>query len=608
MTTVNDSKTYFKVAKYSKTVLCNFYGTRLSSKLPVQDGLSLGALIIEDWLYQYLNDDTVSCLKHRLKGSGKAYRQQMPPSRHICSGYLIDTVSDIDSGIWALRLVTTAPGKVNGRQGPENVLITFEENIGLTVSAGNIHVGISIAVYAPEGVGVCDAGFQTPLYALAAHPLFGLKCGMPVTDNLGVIDTPDKLRKLIASCKDESNRLPTVLFTYCRSVYTNMLPIPTTAREVMLFTKDPLRRPICLDTSLHPRQYGRQSNKPAYDMKKYAESLFGHAKVYLVEDNLFEVLAQSVGVPIKAGDIVVLPCVGSDEGVKTYGYLESEYGRDKTLNTVFSDCIDSQKKVTIPETVAFFADAERLAEMRIQAEMKHAQETQYTFEQMQKQAAGYEQQIESLSSENEQAKNQVANLKEYSSRLEAEKRELLQKLETQEEALRNKQRTDDEEINYLRRALDRPPDHADIPAWVEKYFVDRLVIIPKAAAMLGENSAREISLPLICDALDFLATDYWENRFNRLPWEEVLSSCSTKYKRPFDVGRISDLSISFTPQQYTVTYPRGGSNAPVECKLDQHLKVGNGSELLRIYFFLDEESRKIVVGSLPGHLRALYVN
>ena len=72
MTTVNDSKTYFKVAKYSKTVLCNFYGTRLSSKLPVQDGLSLGALIIEDWLYQYLNDDTVSCLKHRLKGNGKA--------------------------------------------------------------------------------------------------------------------------------------------------------------------------------------------------------------------------------------------------------------------------------------------------------------------------------------------------------------------------------------------------------------------------------------------------------------------------------------------------------------------------------------------------------
>lgn len=343
-------------------------------------------------------------------------------------------------------------------------------------------------------------------------------------------------------------------------------------------------------------------------MKKYAESLFGHAKVYLVEDSLLDVLAQSVGVPVKAGDIVLLPCVGSDEGVKTYGYLESEYGRNKTLNTVFADCIESQKKVAIPETVAFFADAERLAEKRMQAEMKQAQETQYTFEQMQKQAAGYEEQIKSLSSENDQVKNQVANLKEYSSRLEADKRELIKKLENQEKALRNKERADDEEISYLRRALDRPSDHTGIPAWVEKYFGDHLVIIPKAAAMLGENSAREISLPLICDALDFLATDYWENRFSRLPWEEVLSSCSTKYKRPFDVGRISDLSISFTPQQYTVTYPRGGSSVPVECKLDQHLKVGNGSELLRIYFFLDEESRKIVVGSLPGHLRALYVN
>lgn len=608
MTTVNDCKTYFKVAKYSKTVLCNFYGTRLSSKLPVQDALSLGALIIEDWLYQYLGDDTVSCLKHRLKGNGKAYRQQMPPSRHICSGYLIDTVSDIDSGIWAMRLVATAPGKVNGRQGPENVLVTFEENIGLTISAGNIHFGVSIGVYAPEGVGVRDAGFQTPLYALATHPLFGLKCGMPIADKLGTIDTPDKLRKLIASCKDESNKMPTVLFTYCRSVYTNKLPMPTTAREVMLFTKDPLRRPLCLDTSLHPRQYGRQSNKPAYDMEKYAKALFGYAKVYLVEDTLLDTLAQSVGIPVKAGDIVVLPCVGSDKSVKSYGYLESEHGRDKTLNTVFADCIDSQAKVTIPETVAFFADAEKLAEKRIKAEMEQVQKSQYAFEQMQKQAAGYEKQIESLSSENDQVKNQVVNLKEYSSRLEADKRELLKKLESQEKAIRNKERADDEEISYLRRALDRPTDHTGIPAWVEKYFGERLVIIPKAAAMLGENSAREISLPLICDALDFLATDYWENRFNRLPWEEVLLSCSIKYKRPFDVGRISDLSISFTPQQYTVTYPRGGNRVPVDCKLDQHLKVGNGSELLRIYFFLDEASRKIVVGSLPGHLRALSCN
>ena len=124
--------------------------------------------------------------------------------------------------------------------------------------------------------------------------------------------------------------------------------------------------------------------------------------------------------------------------------------------------------------------------------------------------------------------------------------------------------------------------------------------------MLNENSAKAISLPLICDALDFLATDYWENRFARLPWEQVLDRCSAKYGRPFEVGQISNMAIEYTPSQYKVKYFKNENGKRYESPLNQHLKVGNDPEnLLRIYFLLDESGQKIVVGSLPKHLKAI---
>ncbi|MBQ3419581.1 MAG: hypothetical protein IJH31_05570 [Erysipelotrichaceae bacterium] len=39
-----------------------------------------------------------------------------------------------------------------------------------------------------------------------------------------------------------------------------------------------------------------------------------------------------------------------------------------------------------------------------------------------------------------------------------------------------------------------------------------------------------------------------------------------------------------------------------EVPLDQHLKIGVHSELLRIYFIVDKERKRIVIGSLPNHL------
>ncbi len=56
--------------------------------------------------------------------------------------------------------------------------------------------------------------------------------------------------------------------------------------------------------------------------------------------------------------------------------------------------------------------------------------------------------------------------------------------------------------------------------------------------LLAKKTAWGVDLGLLCDALDFLATDYWEQRFKQLPVDEMNRRCSAKYQRPFDVSRL----------------------------------------------------------------------
>lgn len=70
----------------------------------------------------------------------------------------------------------------------------------------------------------------------------------------------------------------------------------------------------------------------------------------------------------------------------------------------------------------------------------------------------------------------------------------------------------EQEIEFYKRKLDQPKEHSEIAAWVERHFDGRLPLHPKAVNLLADKSAQSVDAGLICDALDFLATDYWDNR------------------------------------------------------------------------------------------------
>lgn len=105
-----------------------------------------------------------------------------------------------------------------------------------------------------------------------------------------------------------------------------------------------------------------------------------------------------------------------------------------------------------------------------------------------------------------------------------------------------------------------------------------------------------------------MATDYWASRYQRISREELLSRCSKKYGRPFEVKPTGNLTVEHTPTEYKIKYFPGAKGKPVESPLDFHLCVGNDPEnLLRIYFLHDDKHQLIVVGSLPRHLKAISI-
>ena len=116
-------------------------------------------------------------------------------------------------------------------------------------------------------------------------------------------------------------------------------------------------------------------------------------------------------------------------------------------------------------------------------------------------------------------------------------------------------------------------------------------------------------MDLICDALDFLATDYWDNRYLRIPDHEMNRRCSEKYGRRFEIKPTGENTINFTPGQYKIKYFNNlRTRKPMESGLDYHLRVGSDPEnLLRIYFLHDDKKKLIVVGSLPKHLKAVTI-
>lgn len=588
-------------------------------KTTPENGLKIGALTILDWVRHRLGTGVPEELNAPLPEEYAAFPAENLHSFHTNEGYVIDIVSLPAQGVWTMQIVEPDLGSDPGNPDQRRAAVpgrVIESNISFTISNGELHFGFRTMISDPmDTAEKCEVYRPAFVRLLADNPQFGLRQVAPLTQTVSRVETMEQLRQLAALHKNPACHLPVVVFTQVMKTAEltpfNIAPedIPPDMR--ISVSSRPIRLPNLPELPQKMDILGPKTpTDPAFDLAAFAKSGLGYCRTVLLTDEMRTRFAAMTGHKLAPGDTLYWESESLGGAAEQFPYPPSTASREKLLAALMSRgrSHTRERDLSLAPCV-FVAEAKRREQAEAQNLLRRSAEAEARFkEKLERETAACHGQMDALREEKDRLLDQLDRAKQYRQRLESEKDELKQQLALAEEKLRHKTIQDREEVAYLRRCLDRPAEHAQVTDWVQRHFSSRVLIIPKAADMLCEKGAREISLPLICDALDFLATDYWANRFERLPWHAVLDSCSRKYGRPFEVSSIGEMTIQFTPAQYKIKYFTNAQGKKRETALDQHLKVGNDPEnLLRIYFTLDENKKLIVVGSLPRHLKAVTI-
>ena len=80
-------------------------------------------------------------------------------------------------------------------------------------------------------------------------------------------------------------------------------------------------------------------------------------------------------------------------------------------------------------------------------------------------------------------------------------------------------------------------------------------------------------------------------------------NCKSRGNSSFEIGPCGEQSIKRFAEEYRILYNTDSKEHKDRRTLDTHLKFGVDSRyLIRVYFFWDADTGKVVIGHMPGHL------
>jgi len=603
-----------------------FYAQMQRKSTTPENGLVIAIRETLEWLLQRLGDNAEDALREI------AGREDPMESYHTSCGYVIDIVAIPEQGTWTLQITEpdlgSEPGNPNQSRPPVPGRV-IQTNVAFAISNGTVECGfqtlISEPTYAKEDAEVYRLA---PVRFLMDNPSFGFRHITEITDKVTDITSLESLKNVITMWHDDDNQLPSVLFTKVaaeketepnldelsailkasqQKLGFQMKPFQTDNKKAQPFIQaEPKQTTRVLQASIEKKAV----EESVYDADSFAKSLFTFCRTYLVDVAFVEKMKAELCVSVNPGDIVILEPdkYGGKKRIIPYSPLKSK--REAAFAALKKEMYAYPRRKSVSfGNVAFLSAAHLNREQQAEEMEEQTKELLLKSEQkMLQREAELKSELAMLEEQNDQLSAQLDRAKLYQARLEQEKEDLRYQTQQEIEKAKAEVRLYQEESVFLRRKLSRPQDHSGITAWVEANFSDRLFMHQKAKDLLLNKEAKSVPLELICDALDFLATDYWDARYARIGTDEMKLRCSEKYGRPFEVKPTGNTTVEYTPTEYKIKYYIGQRGKPVETPLDWHLGVGSDPEnQLRIYFLHDDKKQLIVIGSLPKHLRAVTI-
>ena len=613
---------YVKLLKNRLYPTYQLHAWMANDKTPVQAGLRLAALTTMHWLKSRLGD-AASAEFSGIPGPEDylAATDDDLPSIYVNQGHVINIVSLPDKGMWTLQITEpdlgSDPGNPRQARPPVPGRI-IETNIAFQIVGKQLECGFKTVISDPVGTAPEAEVYRTTVVKLLMeNPAFGLKQVTDIPMKPLRLTNGNQIKTMLWVTHHAENQLPTVIFTQPVEEKKSAPAVPDLSK-LKFGGGFPLPPPEFKGLNLpknmpKPVPAGKTETviaEPPYDLDTFCYYTFSHCRTYVLEHAANKQLTAQSGIRFKPGDIIVLYPTAMGGGERVIPYDSSDANREETIRAIEKGIKDSLKTRDVDFGHITFLSGAREHLLRMADELAESAEAA---------DAGFKAEIEQLKagwkSEAAQKEQELAALaaqvqrqKEYAARLEEEKTRLREEFALERDKLRAESDAHLATIDFLRRRYDQPTDYNGVAAWVDEHFGERLYLHPRAVARMLTRSNQCASVELVCDALDYLATDYWEQRYAQLPKDLALTRCGEKYGRPFDVKPTGQVTIDFTPGEYKIKYYKNAQGREIDSDLDYHLRVGNDPEnLLRIYFLHDDAEKKIVVGSLPDHLRAVKV-
>ena len=505
------------------------YAAMGSKQTAPRDGLRLAALTTMEWLRQRIPDDIPAELCQPGPDEYRTADDSNLPSLHLNRGYVLDIVSLPEKGVWSLQITEPDLGSDPGKKEQRRAAVpgrVIETNVAFRIYGKELECGFQTVVSDPEGTSP-----QAEVYRLAVvrrlmeNPAFGLTQILPVNGSVTEVKTAAQIRKLTTLISTPENQLPAVVFTYYQKQCT-VLPVKNTAPKVLNTLPQQMPDIFSARQEMHyeerfnlltaARQPEEELTLPC-DVPAFAEKMKGFCRTYLLDAGLLPGLAKAVGVCLNPGDVTLLEPLRFGGRTQVFPYRPSK--QEKMVDDL------TGALYTYPRGRSYsFGHIEFLSAARenlLHATAQAVSETEAVSDQWAEKFTRLQDtckaEIAKKDAEAAQLRRQVDRLKLYQAQLEKEKEQLAQQLYQEQENCKLQLQARDGEVAYLERKLTRPLKHTDVVEWVRQQFADRLIMHKRTETLLAKKTAWGVDLGLLCDALDFLATDYWDYRFSRLP-------------------------------------------------------------------------------------------
>jgi hypothetical protein len=495
----------------------------------------------------------------------------------------ISGVSLPEDGLWSVRLIQPDAPYMNrlavaGR--------TWTTEIALRKSAQNVRMAVRVlcasAPYAIEPITL-----TRPRIVIDLAQKFGLRELRPLDGQPWMLSTDEDIQSLFDLLTNDKRTLPIILLTQPdRRQWSVKLADYLLDQTLLARRTQGMAHVVCM-----PMDLGFAWTQM---VGKVWSAFHGAVRTYNPRVNLNENLPFSH--PRVLPDRVLFWRYDDQEGEPAFASFlidkVAEYSAVKSIDL---------------EGCLFFADARtrraKIARERINQQVlvqPHTDEATVLRTQIDALQSAHEEEVGALKAKIDEAQKDVEEFDDLSAQYKAEfERVSLENrsLQAQNDGLRLA--VEKKTGKSADAAIAIPTNYDDMPEWVEVQLAGRLVFHPRA--LQGVKKAKYEDIGLVYKCLLLLAGEYRNMRLGldgaKKGWEDGLGRLELRFDKSISKERAGEQGDT-----YFVRYPLGANQRQF---LELHLRKGTTKDdryCLGIYFFYDEDSNQVVVGSLPSHL------